>query len=156
MVTCGSIFIIRIACKDKKGQASGKDNKEKRVFRAVTGNKSESYFPFGHIFIFSQGATRTDEKASYCRQITSRKRSDCGACFGENTREKFFVLVPKIFTSRSKRKVFPHHVFRNRILAFSRTRKEKRCLCVIGNFGHVADASSSRPKMPTFGAVVKT
>ncbi|ATS07087.1 hypothetical protein EW638_08260 [Porphyromonas gingivalis] len=44
MVTCGSIFIIRIACKDKKGQASGKDNKEKRVFRAVTGSKSESYF----------------------------------------------------------------------------------------------------------------
>lgn len=96
------------------------------------------------------------KRASYCRKITSRKRSDCGACFGENTREKFFVLVPKIFTSRSKRKVFPHHVFRNRILAFSRTTKEKKCLCAIGNFGHVADALSSRPKMPTFGAVVKT
>ncbi|MDR4976090.1 DUF1661 domain-containing protein [Porphyromonas gingivalis] len=96
------------------------------------------------------------KRVSCCRQITSRKRSDCGACFGENTREKFFVLVPKIFTSRSTTKNFSRHVFSNRIPSFSRTTKEKRCLCAIGNFGHVADASSSRPKMPTFGAVVKT
>ncbi|RZQ67975.1 hypothetical protein EW639_03890 [Porphyromonas gingivalis] len=37
-------------------------------------------------------------------------------------------MVPKIFTSRSKRKVFSRHVFSNRIPAFSRTTKEKRCL----------------------------
>ncbi|MGP1552557.1 MAG: hypothetical protein ACTTIH_07605, partial [Porphyromonas gingivalis] len=34
--------------------------------------------------------------------------------------------------------------------------KREKVSCAIGNFGHVADALSSRPKMPTFGAVVKT
>ncbi|MGP1620121.1 MAG: DUF1661 domain-containing protein [Bacteroidia bacterium] len=47
-------------------------------------------------------------------------------------------MVPKIFTSRSTTKKFSRHVFSNRIPSFSRTTKEKRCLCAIGNFGHVA------------------
>ncbi|WP_304298453.1 DUF1661 domain-containing protein [Porphyromonas gulae] len=57
---------------------------------------------------------------------------------------------------RATTKIFSRHVFCCHIPVFSRTTKEKRCLCAIGYFGHVADASSSRPKMPTFGAVVKT
>ncbi|PDP77369.1 hypothetical protein CLI76_04590 [Porphyromonas gingivalis] len=108
MVTCGSIFIIRIACKDKKGQASGKDNKEKRVFRAVTGSKSESYFPFGHIlfFIFSQGATRTDEKSFLLSADYEPKTVELRCVFWRKHAREIFRFGSKNFYFSLQKKSF--------------------------------------------------
>ncbi|ERJ68051.1 hypothetical protein HMPREF1555_00617 [Porphyromonas gingivalis F0570] len=43
---------------------------------------------------------------------TNRKRSDCGTCFLKKWNRNFFVPARVFFTSRTKRKIFPRHVFR--------------------------------------------
>jgi len=128
LVTCGSIFIIRIACKDKKGQASGKDNKEKRVFRAVTGNKSESYFPFGHIliFIFSQGATRTDEKSFLLSEDYEPKKVGLRCVFWrKHAREIFRFGSKNFYFSRHNEKIFAPRLFQPYSGFFSNDKREK-------------------------------
>ncbi|WP_235315070.1 MULTISPECIES: DUF1661 domain-containing protein [Porphyromonas] len=43
--------------------------------------------------------------------FSSQKRSTCGTCFRENSREKKIVLAREFFTSRTKTKIFTRHVF---------------------------------------------
>ncbi|ATS00529.1 hypothetical protein CS549_05300 [Porphyromonas gingivalis] len=57
-------------------------------------------------------------------------RPDCGSCFRENTRENFFVLVPKIFNSRAKTKKFSRHSFSNANQACLRTTTTKTALSI--------------------------
>nr|WP_155275312.1 DUF1661 domain-containing protein [Porphyromonas gulae] len=45
-------------------------------------------------------------------KFSSRKRSDCGACFPEKRREIFFAVAREIFRSRAKTEKFPRYVFR--------------------------------------------
>ena len=46
-------------------------------------------------------------------KFTDRKCSDCGACFREKRRENFFAVAREFFTSRTKTKKFPRHVFQS-------------------------------------------
>nr|WP_230623867.1 DUF1661 domain-containing protein [Porphyromonas gulae] len=43
--------------------------------------------------------------------FSSRKRPNCGSCFGENSRVKNFAPARKFFSSRAKTKKFSRHVF---------------------------------------------
>lgn len=43
----------------------------------------------------------------------NRNQANRGACFRKFTNENFLTLARKIFTSRTKTKKFPRHVFQN-------------------------------------------